>query len=230
MINKFEKQLEKWNNGVLRGAQAKLARCLHVSTATVALWTTGKRHPSKGYLSQLGKIFNMDSYDVSRLFLPNSPLMSSFFPQKSTGLHDSTTPAITYSADTFKYKKQTSNSLALPFFLHLPTQLPLYQEHQVAEWWTLPRRAAQGAQFLIHAGGTDISTEYAEDILFIMPSNKWVEGSVMLARKNKKYLIRQITTCQHTPKWKKMHQKETIIPNDAQPIGVVVEKLTFTIL
>ena len=45
-MNQFEKQLEKWNNGVLRGAQAKLARILKVSTATVALWTTGKRNPS----------------------------------------------------------------------------------------------------------------------------------------------------------------------------------------
>lgn len=230
MINKFEKQLEKWNNGVLRGAQAKLAKCLNVSTATIALWTTGKRHPSKGYLSQLGKIFGMDSYDVARLFLPNSSLMSPLYTQKSTGLHDSSESIVTYSTDKFKQENQVSNNLQLPYFFHLPPRLPFYQEHQVAEWWTLPRRVARGAQFLICAGETDLPTSHAEDILFILPANKWTRGSIMLARKNNKYLIRQITNCKNNPKWKKIQQKETPIPPDAQPIGIVVERLTGTIL
>ena len=59
-MNKFEKQLEKWNNGVLRGAQAKLAKILNVSTATVAFWATGKRTPSKGYIAQMAQLFGMD--------------------------------------------------------------------------------------------------------------------------------------------------------------------------
>ena len=71
-MNKFEKQLEKWNGGVLRGAQAKLAKILKVSTATVALWTTGKRHPSKGYAQQMAALFGLDLYGVTRLFEDSS--------------------------------------------------------------------------------------------------------------------------------------------------------------
>ena len=82
-MNKFEKQLEKWNKGILRGAQAKLAKTLGVSTATTALWTTGKRSPSKGYVEQMAKLFDMDALDVYKLFdrrsviYPDPPNVSS---------------------------------------------------------------------------------------------------------------------------------------------------------
>ena len=226
MINKFEKQLEKWNNGTLRGAQAKLAKCLHVSTATIALWTTGKRHPSKGYLSQLGRLFGMDAYDVSRLFLPTPGLSLPAASTKNMGLHDSREFEITYSTDKSQYDLFTSNSINLPFFMHLPAQLPNYQPNQVAEWWTLPRRAAQGALFLIRAGETDIPTTYSDDILFIMPALHWVQNCVMLVRLEKKYLLRYITIRNHQVKWKKEGGTETTIPTLAQAIGVVVARQT----
>ena len=192
MINKFEKQLEKWNNGILRGAQAKLAKSLQVSTATVALWATGKRHPSKGYIHQLGKIFGLDDYMVSRLFLPiSSPSVTSWATQ-ATGLHDSGNSVITYSADSFLYNSQIKNSISLPFFIQIPQRLPSYQDVQVAEWWTLPRRITQGAQFLISARQTDLPRCQANDILFIVPSSEWASGKWMLVRKEGKYFIRQI--------------------------------------
>ena len=64
IMNKFEKQLEKWNRGVLRGAQARLAKALGVSTATTALWATGKRRPSKGYAEQMARLFGMNAVDA----------------------------------------------------------------------------------------------------------------------------------------------------------------------
>ena len=229
MINKFEKQLEKWNHGTLRGAQAKLAKCLQVSTATVALWATGKRHPSKGYLNQLGRLFGMDDYDVSRLFIPTPMLPFPRISQKTVGLHDSQDFSITYSTDKSSLALQTSNSLNLPFFMHLPDRLPEYKPIQVAEWWTLPRRAAQGAQFLIHAAQTDLPSPYHDDVLFIMPALHWVGNCVMLARFKQKYLIRQIVIHNGKPKWKKQGGKETAIPAQAQAVGIVMERLTGTI-
>ena len=226
MINKFEKQLEKWNNGVLRGAQAKLAKCLHVSTATVALWATGKRHPSKGYLNQLGRFFGMDAYEVSRLFssIP-APSFQKFSPA-TTGLRDSSNLSITYSADKCPPDFQDSNSVSLPFFITLPPTLPSYQKMQVAEWWTLPRRVTQGAVFLIRASKTDLSADYENDILFIMPSTQWIEGKTMLVRQNQKYLIRQIIAHKSKLKWKEFNGAESAISPRAKPIGIVVKRLT----
>ena len=228
-MNKFEKQLEKWNNGILRGAQAKLAKILRVSTATVALWSTGKRHPSKGYLNQLGRIFGMDPYDVARLLLPSTNYSATHFELSSGGLRDSGAEKITYSADRFQRDAQARNSVSLPFFLQIPHSLPQYQDSQVAEWWTLPRRAAQGAQFLIRAGETDAPAAQSEDILFINPVSTWITGCVMLAQKDGKYFLRRICRTKNTLQWQKNGQAPTRIPPQAKPVGIVVRKMTNSI-
>jgi len=229
MINKFEKQLEKWNNGTLRGAQAKLAKCLRVSTATVALWTTGKRHPSKGYLNQLGHLFNMDPYDVARLFLTTPAVTFTDRTLRRVGLHDSHDFAITYSADKSSYDLLTGNSVRLPFFEHLPEHLPEYRPMEAAEWWTLPLRGAQGTRFLIRASETDLPTVNAKDILFIMPVTHWIGNCVMLARVGKKYLIRKITVHPNKLKWQTENGRESAIPSRAEVVGIVVKRVTETL-
>ena len=228
-MNKFEKQLEKWNNGILRGAQAKLAKILQVSTATVALWSTGKRHPSKGYLNQLGRLFNMDPYNVAKLFLPSNGYASDYPQTISTGLHDSSAETITYSTDKWQREVQAKNSVSLPFFLQIPPTLPKYHDSQVAEWWTLPRRAAQGAKFLIRAGEADTSPIQSEDILFITPTSTWITGCIMLAQKDGKYLLRRICRIKNTLQWQKNGHTSTKIPPSAKPIGIVVRRITNSI-
>ena len=229
MMNKFEKQLEKWNNGTLRGAQAKLAKLLKVSTATVALWTTGKRHPSKGYLNQLASLFGMDPYDVARLFLPFQGPRLPLPSPKSTGLHDSRDFSITYSTDQDSYDLLAGHSVRLPYFEHLPQQLPDYQPVQAAEWWTLPRRAARGAQFLIRTAETDIGDTYRRDIFLIMPTTHWIVNGVMLARMGQKYIIRKITLHNQQLKWSKENGAPTAIPTRAEAVGIVVKRMTETI-
>ena len=127
------------------------------------------------------------------------------------------------------YNLLMSNSLNLPFFMHLPARLPDYQAAQVSEWWTLPRRAAQGAQFLIYAAETDAPLICKNDILFIMPAPHWVGNCVMLARLRKKYLVRRIIIENNKLKWEKDDGKQTAIPAQAEAVGIVVERLTGTI-
>ena len=97
-MNKFEKQLEKWNKGTLRGAQAKLAKCLRVSTATVAMWATGKRHPSKGFIAKMADLFGLDEYTVARLFSANfqQPFIDFSPTRNSYSLRDAAAPLPPY--------------------------------------------------------------------------------------------------------------------------------------
>lgn len=227
-MNKFEKQLEKWNNGVLRGAQAKLAKLLQVSTATVALWSTGKRHPSKGYLNQLARIFNMDAYDVTRLFAPTTIYPDACLTPASTPLRDSS-HTITYNTDKIQQELYARNSVSLPFFIHLPNSFPDYQEAHVAEWWALPRHAVLGAQFLLRAGEADTPPAQAEDILFLILADSWVVNSVMLVKKDNRYFIRRISRQHGKLVWQKNGQNFTAIPARVQPVGVVVRKITNSI-
>ena len=150
MINKFEKQLEKWNGGVLRGAQAKLAKLLNVSTATVALWATGKRRPSKGYAAKMAQLFGLDGYDVMRLFAPTTTYPDLQPCGAVHALRDSSPAENTYTVDTPANYAQT-NSIKLPCLARVPQNWPQYDESDVLEWWTLPRRCAKVAKYLLPA-------------------------------------------------------------------------------
>ncbi len=228
-MNKFEKQLEKWNGGVLRGAQAKLAKFLRVSTATVALWATGKRRPSKGYVVQMAQLFGLDAFDVMRLFPANTTYPELQPPHTPRSLRDAQTPENTYSADTISNQTQNSapplsNSVSLPFLTHAPEQYPAYEESNVAEWWTIPLRYAKGAKYLVRDGQTP-GTLY-----FIRPENSFLEGKLMLLKTPDGYTIKRV-----------QHEKDRIVlyteqntvwgrflPHQLRPIGAAVCKIADT--
>lgn len=175
-MNKFEKQLEKWNGGILRGAQAKLAKILQVSTATVALWTTGKRRPSKGYLARMAQLFNMDPFDAIRLFPAQTTYPETYAP-RTAALRDAQDFSNAYSADILSTE---ANSVSIPLLNHIPATFPQYEEGDVAEWWTLPRRAAMGAKCLV--ADSEANAHGHENLYFIRPTTQAEEGQVMLLR------------------------------------------------
>ena len=177
-MNKFEKQLEKWNGGVLRGAQAKLAKILQVSTATVALWSTGKRRPSKGFLAKMARWFDMDAYDVTQLFPPLTTYPDMQNRRTQAALHDALDESNAYSADNFIQK---GNSVSIPLLTGVTAAFPLYEESEVAEWWTFPRRAAQGGKWLL-ANTDNASPNRENNLLLLRPAQELENGKIMLVR------------------------------------------------
>ncbi len=180
-MNKFEKQLEKWNHGVLRGAQAKLAKVLGVSTATTALWTTGKRHPSKGYVAQMALLFGMDVYGVLKLFDPRPTLYMDppLFPQVTALREKDDYPYIPPAGQDFAQ----SNSVRLPFLQTAPQDFDTYDPAWVLEWWSIPRRYAQGALYILRskdAGLADAQDD--DDLCFVKPSHAKTAGTALLLR------------------------------------------------
>lgn len=177
-MNKFEKQLEKWNGGVLRGAQAKLAKILQVSTATVALWSTGKRRPSKGFLAKMAHLFAMDAYDVMRLFPPLTTYPDMQPRRTPDALHDALDGSNAYSVDNFTQK---GNSVSVPLLTGVTAAFPLYEESDVAEWWTFPRRAAQGGKWLL-ATTDNTGPHEKHTLLLFRPAQELENGKIMLVR------------------------------------------------
>lgn len=229
-MNRFEKQLEKWNGGVLRGAQAKLARLLRVSTATVALWATGKRRPSKGYVAQMAQLFGLDAYDVIRLFPANTTYPDLQHRPAPRSLRDAQSPENTYSADKdaapFPSRRvpARSNSISLPFLTHAPQHYPQIDEGDVAEWWTLPLRCAKGAKFLIREEQTDDRALY-----FIRPEETLLDGKWMLLQTPAGYTVKRI----HMGTDGKIllytaHNTlfGTFAAQQVKPLGVAVQKIT----
>lgn len=225
-MNKFEKQLEKWNKGTLRGAQAKLARMLKVSTATVALWATGKRRPSKGYAAQMADLFQTDVYHLMRLFdaapttYPEGPR-----PDRALTLRDKENTDFTYNLSAKPKTFKESNSVSLPFLQTAPENYPQYDEDDVIEWWTLPRRFAKGAKYLLQGDGRAAGPE---ELYMIKPATELENGKTMLLKTPEGFLLRQIRL---------EKDRVTLLPqNGAQasvyaqksvrPLGLAVRKIT----
>lgn len=225
-MNKFEKALAAWNGGTLRGAQAKLAKKLNVSTATVALWTNGKRNPSKGYVAQMAKLFSLSEEKVLRLFMPTTYSENSTHPY---ALYESAAEGV-YNADKeAELVSPQSNSVALPYLANVPAGYPDFNEADVIEWWTLPRRYARGAKYLVRCCGDSMqgSVEY-DDLCLIKPETEFLDGKVMLVKVADGYLIKRIRKengkvvlySDNNKKYK------AFTPNHVQPIGLVVRKIT----
>lgn len=225
-MNKFEKALAAWNNGILRGAQAKLAKLLQVSTATVALWATGKRNPSKGYVAQMAKLFGMSEEKVLRLFMPTT------YPEgtsRPSALHESITDGIYNTDKETEVILPQSNSVALPYLANVPAGYPEFDESDVIEWWTLPRRYAKGAKYIVRCCGDSMqgSVEY-DDLCLIKPATEFLDGKVMLVKVENGYLIKRI--CKEQDKivlYSDNNKKyKAFSPERVIPIGLVVRKIT----
>ena len=186
-MNKFEKQLEKWNNGVLRGAQAKLAKTLGVSTATTALWATGKRRPSKGYVAQMAQLFGLDSFDVFKLFDYRSttypepravPSVHALRDQDNGGCSYLAGEGFLHESDAFP---EQSNSVQLPFLNSVPAHYPNYEESDIIEWWSVPRRFAQGAKYILRTADTGWDKHAdKDDLCLVKPGQELAEGKIVL--------------------------------------------------
>ena len=223
-MNKFEKALMNWNHGILRGAQAKLAKDLQVSTATVALWATGKRNPSKGYIAMMAKLFNLNEYDVLRLFVPAT------YPDnlpRTDALHENQADSI-YNTDTELLTPQ-SNSVALPYLANVPAGYPDYDQADVIEWWTLPRRYARGAKYLVRCCGDSMEGSVGyDDLCLIKPETEFLDGKVMLVKVKEGYLIKRIRKengkiVLYSDNNKKY---QAFAPKMVTPVGLVVRKIT----
>ena len=178
-MNKFEKQLEKWNNGILRGAQAKLAKCLQVTTATVALWATGKRHPSKGYIAQMARLFCLDEHSIERLFtLTNKVPPANSRPTARWVLQESNTAA-------FPALRNEEKMVSLPVFATLPATYPHFLSKETNGWWTIPAKWAGKTQFLFQLPGENDP----DRLLFVEPSATWQKGKIMLGQQARTYKL-----------------------------------------
>ena len=218
-MNKFELALEKWNGGLLRGAQAKLAKELGVSTAIVALWTSGKRKPSKGYANKMAQLFGVDLYEVMRMF---SDVPFPGGTNEISMLRENNEP----SAEVLSPQ---SNSVSLPFLASVPAGYPEFDDSNIIEWWTLPRRYAKGAKYLVRCCGDSMqgAVNY-DDLCLIKPESEFLDGKVMLVKINDGYVIKRIQKekgkivlySDNNKKYK------AFAPAQVQPVGLVVRKIT----
>lgn len=68
MGEEARKILEKWNNGIYRGAQRRLARELGLEENTISQCLTGKQNPSERMIAGMSKLFGKSKEEIKRIF------------------------------------------------------------------------------------------------------------------------------------------------------------------
>ena len=222
-MNKFERVLMAWNDGILRGAQVKLAKELRVSTATIALWATGKRTPSKGYIALMAKLFHMKENEVLRLFISNT------YPETvlhTNTLRETSTESI-YNTDT-DLPAAPSNSITLPYLAEVPADPDNYNPADVIEWWTMPLRYVRGAKYLVRCADLRTDPAGANDLYLIKPETEFLDGKIMLIKLKQGYAVYRVR--KENGKWALYNRDEkkqqTVASNAATPVGLVIRKIT----
>lgn len=224
-MNKFEKQLEKWNNGVLRGAQAKLAKTLGVSSATTAQWATGKRHPSKGYINKMAELFSIDLFDALKLF--DSRTTTYPEPAQRLQLLREKTEEDVYSAGAKEEPSSQSNTVRLPFLNSVPDAFPQYDESEIIEWWSVPRRYALGAKYIVRSSNAGVSdAKNEDDLCFVQPTDVPSDQHLMLWKTNEGYLSGRCIKKGEMRILQGLNAKDTPLPQgQARPLGRIVRRI-----
>lgn len=226
-MNKFEKQLEKWNNGVLRGAQAKLAKVLKVSTATTALWATGKRHPSKGYISQIAALFGLDIFQTVQLFNSPAPVT---YPTPDSGTRVRSLregrPSVVYPLPQTDNSLQ-QNTVKLPLLSIVPAKYPHLPEDNILEWWSVPRHYAQGAKYIVRS--KDIALPDAtsdEDLCWIKPTKQVLNGQcVLLMNAQQIACVGKASVRANKCIYQPLSANKNRLDSTYRPIGILVRRI-----
>lgn len=67
-MNEFKKVIRKWNNGLIRGSQTRLAKALRVDQATVSRWVSGEYSPDPDIAPRLAKMLKVSPEELAAMF------------------------------------------------------------------------------------------------------------------------------------------------------------------
>ena len=149
----------------MRGAQKKLASDLHLSTASVANWFSGKNFPAPENIRRIAQRYRLDETKVRRVFCCETDKFV------NGGAH---------------------NKVQLPLLAGLPDTLPSYTERDVELFLEIPRWMFPGADFAVRCEQENLAPRLCPgDGCAIRITNQPIAGRLMLV-KTKQHIALQV--------------------------------------
>ena len=203
-MKKFEELLEKWNNGVLRGARAKLSKELDVSEVTVSRWAKGELKPGQEAIKKMAKLFGETEKKLLSVF-------------SSEDLEFSRSLRVTPLTD--------KNTISLPILADVPAGLPDFSDADVETFWDIPRWVFPGADFVVKCNGDSLEPKLHQgDYCVIRKTEEPLHGRAMVVKTEngvcmkviKKLKDGTIQLCSTNPKYK------PFIPEELTIVGLII--------
>lgn len=196
--------LQHINDGQLRGAQAKLASDLNISTASVANWFSGKSLPAAVNIKKMAKLYNLSEAEIKKIFLEDNREFSTSL--KAIPLTD-------------------KNTISLPILADVPAGLPEFSEADVETFWDIPRWVFPGADFVVKCNGDSLEPKLHQgDYCVIRKTTEPLNGRAMVVKTErgicmkviKKLSDGAIQLCSTNPKYK------PFMPEELTIVGLII--------
>lgn len=157
-----EELLAELNDGVLRGAQAKLANLLKLSTPTVSEWMAGKKKPSVENIKKMAKIFNKSEKELKNIWWEEN---------------------LEFSRSMRAIPLTDKNTISLPILADVPAGLPDFSEADVETFWDIPRWVFPGADFVVKCNGDSLEPKlHLGDYCVIRKTEEPLHGRAMVVK------------------------------------------------
>lgn len=157
----LEKMLEIWNNGIVRGARAKLSKEIGVSEVTVSRWAKGELKPGKEAIKKMAKLFGKTEKEIEIVFDMEKEFSRSL---RITPLTD-------------------KNTISLPILADVPAGLPDFSDADVETFWDIPRWVFPGADFVVKCNGDSLEPKlHLGDYCVIRKTDEPIHGRAMVVK------------------------------------------------
>ena len=149
------------NEGQIRGAQAKLASKLGLSTASVANWFSGKSFPSAENIKKMARAYKLDEKELKATFLDDNEFTNAIHAIPLTD----------------------KNTISLPILADVPAGLPDFSEADVETFWDIPRWVFPGADFVVKCNGDSLEPKlHLGDYCVIRKTEEPLHGRAMVVK------------------------------------------------
>ena len=203
-MTELEKLLQKWNDGVLRGAKIRLARELQVDDSTVSAWVAGRANPPADKIEKISKLFKTSEREVKAAF----------------GVEDKE-----FSRSLRVTPLTDKNTISLPILADVPAGLPDFSDADVETFWDIPRWVFPGADFVVKCNGDSLEPKlHLGDYCVIRKTTEPIHGRAMVVKTEngvcmkviKKLKDGTIQLCSTNPKYK------PFIPEELTIVGLII--------
>ena len=178
MNKNFLNLLFKWNDGIERGAKAKLAKSLGITQSIVGSWIMGRQKPGEVNIRKMSVILGVSARTLKEIFgiAENANQFGRYVPR---------TPAITPEdyANMGAVPLTPSNTIKLPILADVPAGLPEFSERDVEMFVDIPRFMFPGADFVVKCIGDSLEPEIKKgDFCVIRKMTEPLDAKPMLVK------------------------------------------------
>lgn len=199
-----EEFLKKINNGIVRGAQTKIAKDLGVSHVSVLRWFSGQLKPGEENVQKLSDVYHLPVKTIRKMF-------------DIEDLEFSRSLRVTPLTD--------KNTISLPILADVPAGLPEFSDADVETFWDIPRWVFPGADFVVKCNGDSLEPKLHQgDYCVIRKTEEPIHGRAMVVKTErgicmkviKKLSDGTIQLCSTNPKYK------PFIPEELTIVGLII--------